>query len=196
MSVSFAKTGIVTASGETFGENLIIDSLSKKASHLTSGNEYIAINVGQSYMDLTSGTQVTLSFDLTMKYATSSSYFYVYNTNNKGPKQMGGTNIGTQVFDGETVGTTFTKRIYATTTITDRSDATQTDNYIEFYSNYNTGNVFSISNLKMEVGDKATPWTPNVNDWGYVGNTHGFSETGDLMKVFENDIWTTEFIEY
>lgn len=28
------------------------------------------------------------------------------------------------------------------------------------------------------------------------GNTHGFIETGDLMKVFENDIWTTEFIEY
>lgn len=49
------------------GENLVIDSANKTVSHLTSGNEYIAINLGQSYMDIPSNTQVTISFDLEMK---------------------------------------------------------------------------------------------------------------------------------
>ncbi len=34
------------------------------------------------------------------------------------------------------------------------------------------------------------------SDIELIGSDHGFAENGDLMKVFENDIWATEFIEY
>jgi len=38
------------------GDNLVLDSVNKTRSHLESGNEYIDINLGNSYMDLPSGT--------------------------------------------------------------------------------------------------------------------------------------------
>lgn len=196
MAVSFNKSGIINASGNEIGKNLIIDSLNKTVSHLQSGNEYIAIDLGQSYMDIPSGTTVTISFDLEIKYVTQSTYFQVYNTNNKGPKQISGVNIGTQVFGGATVGDTINKRVSLTTTIVDRTSPTATKNYMEFYSTYNTGNVFKVSNLKMELGSVATPWIPNESDYGYIGNTFAFIESGDKMSVYPNHIQTPEFIEY
>ena len=196
MAVSFNKNGIVNASGNEIGKNLIIDSLNKTVSHLESGNEYIPIDLGQSYMDVPSGTTITISFDLEIKYVTQSTYFQVYNTNNKGPKQITGKNIGSQVFGGAAVGDTIKKRVSLTTTIVDRDSPTATKNYMEFYSTYNTGNVFKVSNLKMELGSTATPWIPNESDWGYTGNTFAFIESGDKMSVYPNHIQTPEFIEY
>lgn len=159
-------------SREGFGlDNLIINSKNKNVSHLESGNEYIAINVGQSYMDVPDGTRVTISFDIEIEYKKpySTNYFQIYNTNNKGPKQVVGVNIGGLVFGGETVGTTIKKRVYAVTTIKDRSssEVTVQNNFLEFYSRYNTGNVFAISNLKMELGSTPTRWTPNPADLLY-----------------------------
>lgn len=196
MAVSFNKSGIVKASGNEIGKNLIIDSLNKTVSHLESGNEYIAIDLGQSYMDVPGGTTVTISFDLEIKYVTQSTYFQVYNTNNKGPKQITGVNIGSKVFGGAAVGDTIKKRVSLTTTIVDRDSPTATKNYMEFYSTYNTGNVFKVSNLKMELGSVATPWIPNESDWGYIGNTFAFIESDDKMSVYPNHIQTPEFIEY
>jgi len=56
------------------------------------------------------------------------------------------------------------KHVYAVTTIVDRDSPTLSDNWIEFYSVYNTGNVFKISNLKIEKGSSSTPWTPAPSD--------------------------------
>lgn len=195
MSVSFEKTGIVRASGE-IGENLVIDSANKTVSHLTSGNEYIAINLGQSYMDIPSNTQVTISFDLEMKIGQVNNYFLIYNTNNKGPKQISGVQAASQIYSDVEVGDIVKKRIYVVTNIVDRDSPTTTNNYIEFYSQYNTGNVFKISNIKIEVGNKPTPWCPNKNDDIYAGDANGFIESGDMMSIYPGLIQTTEFIEW
>lgn len=182
---------------EGFGnDNLIINSKNKNVSHLESGNEYIAINVGQSYMDVPDGTRVTISFDIEIEYKKpySTNYFQIYNTNNKGPKQVVSVNIGGLVFGGETVGTTIKKRVYAVTTIKDRSssEVTVQNNFLEFYSKYNTGNVFAISNLKMELGSTPTLWTPNPADSLYsalglddniIADVSGYRHNGTLHNI-------------
>ena len=173
--------------------NLIINSKNIKNSHLESGNEYMALNVGQSYMDIESGTQVTISFDLEMKYVntgtSSAKYLHIYNTNNKGPKQISDVNWYPEQH-GYSVGDIIKTRASVTTTIVDRADHKTDDNYIEFYTVYNTGNVFSISNLKVEVGNKATPWTPNPADDLYsqmgldnniVYDCSGYCNNGETM---------------
>lgn len=137
--------------------NLIINNLNAQSG---SRKEYDALNVGQSYMNIEDGTQVTISFDLEMIVGTANPQISVYNTNNKGPK----------TFDSKTlyftaaVGSTIEKRVYVTTIIRDRNDATVTNNYMEFYSIYGTNNFFKITNIKLEKGNKATDWTPAPED--------------------------------
>ena len=203
MSVQFYKNGIITAGGSGINPNLIINSANISGSHLTSGNEYIALNLGQSYMDVPNGTQVTFSFDLELKVvqqhstASMNVYFNIYNTNNKGPKTFGGVNIGTsQVFVNVTPGDVVKKRVHATTTIQDRESPATSSNWIEFYTGYGSGNVFKVSNLKCELGSVATLWIPNENDAIYISATQGFVEHGNMMKIYKDNIETTEFIEY
>ena len=199
MSVQVYKNGIVSAGGGV-GENLVLDSASKNVSHLTSGNEYIAINLGQSYMDIPSCTTVTISFDIELKYMNSSdsykSYFLVYNTNNKGPKQITNVSFASQIYDGETVGTTIKKRVSGVTTIVDRASSNTNNNWIEFYTGYGTENVFAIFNLKIELGSHPTPWTPAPSDYN-IESDHGFIETNNsIAKFYKDFVEANEFIEY
>ena len=151
---------------EIGGRNYILNSGGTLANHLESGNEYIAINVGQSYMNIEDGTTVTISFDLAMKVHTNNPSLLVYNSNNKGPKQVSNKKVdfpdSFKTADDEIHYT----RAFVVTTIYDRNieEVTTQDNFIEFYSEYGTGNVFSISNLKLEKGTKATDWTPAPED--------------------------------
>ena len=149
---------------EIGGRNYILNSANIISNKLdsTPGSraEYHAINVGQSYMEIPNGTEVTISFDLEMTVNTANPTLAVYNSNNKGPKAL---YYSTLNFTAA-VGTTIKKRCYVQNTITDRADANKPDNYIEFYSNYGTSNWFSISKLKLELGNKATDWTPAPED--------------------------------
>lgn len=149
---------------EIGGRNYILNSANIISNKLdsTPGSraEYHAINVGQSYMEIPNGTEVTISFDLEMTVNTANPTLAVYNSNNKGPKAL---YYSTLNFTAA-VGTTIKKRCYVQNTITDRADANTPDNYIEFYSNYGTSNWFSISKLKLELGNKATDWTSAPED--------------------------------
>ncbi len=138
--------------------NLIQLPAGLAASHLESGNEYIAIDVGQSYMDVPSGSSVRVSFDIEMTVATANPTIQIYNTNNKGPKQISNVAVSFTA----AAGTTIKQRVVAPIqTITDRgSNANISNNYIEFYTTYNTGNVFSISNLQLEYGATAHSYVP------------------------------------
>lgn len=137
-------------------------------SHLTSGNEYIAIDIGTAANNIPTGTKVTVSFDLEMTVTTANPTLLVYNTNNKGPMQFANTSKSYTA----AAGTTLKQHCSYTNTITARgTEATKTSNFLEFYSTYNTGNVFSISNLKMEIGTKSTDWVPAIEDLVTVSST-------------------------
>ena len=138
-------------------------------SHLASGNEYIAINIGTAANNIPSGSIVTVSFDLEMKVTTANPTLLVYNTNNKGPMQFTNTS---KTFTAAANTTLKQKCEYTNTYIARGSAATLTDNYLEFYSTYNTGNVFSISNLKLELSNtKSTDWSPAPEDIArYIGD--------------------------
>ena len=146
------------------GRNYILDSANivsnKLGSEVGSNAEYHAVNVGQSYMNIPHGTIVTFSFDLEMTVNTENPTLMVYNTNNHGPKWLGTRSLQFTAAVGETI----KERCHVVSEITDRTDATKTDNYIEFYSTYGTSNWFSVSNFKLETGNKATDWSPAPED--------------------------------
>ena len=201
MSLTFNKTGVIDLNNGV-NQNLILNSSSKVVSHLESGNEYISINVGQSYIDVPDGTTVTFSFDLEIKimkqHATYNTYFALYNSNNKGPKYFNTARLDSQVYDAsQVIGNTYKKRVSATVVLRDRDNATLPNNYLEFYAYYGSGNVFKISNLKCELGSVATPWIPNITDSDYGENCNfGYIETGDKLKIFQTKMEAKEFIEY
>ncbi len=63
------------------------------------------------------------------------------------------------------------------------------------YARDYTGDTY-WKNFKIELGSVPTPWCPNSADYGAVPTQHGFAEQDALMKVYEDYITTTEFIEY
>lgn len=162
-ATSITSTAIAQLESDT--SNLIINSIDKGINHLNSETgsrrEYGFINMGQSYMNVTSGTTVTISFDLEMQVNTANPYIQIYNSNNKGPKQF---STQTLYLTGQ-VGTTIKGRYSVTSTIVDRNDANKTDNYIEFYSVYDTSNWFKVTNIKLELGSTATPWSPGLKEF-------------------------------
>lgn len=156
------------------GRNYILDSAGMLVSGLGSAagsrKEYQFLNVGQSYMDIPHGTQVTISFDLYMTVNTANPTILIYNTNNKGPKAFSytpvgdGTSIGVTKSFTATAGSVIDERVSVNGYINDRTSPSKSDNFLEFYSNYGSSNWFSISNLKLEKGNKATDWTPAPED--------------------------------
>ena len=161
-----------------FGQENLAHNTYNLAPFATVQVEYKAYDVG--LMDVSNGETVTVSFDLdmTVAKAATSGYLLVYNTNNKGPHQIGNVNA----LSGRplVVGQDIHERLSVTTTITNRTDATRATDAIEFYSDYNTENEIFISNIKVERGSIATPWCPNFSD--------ALATTVGLNDVTEYDI--------
>ena len=146
------------------GRNYILNSADLSVSGLgsTAGSrmEYKYIDVGQSYMGIEDGTEATISFDLEMTVGTENPTLMVYNTNRRGPKTFAAKTLRFTAAVGDTI----KQRCSTVVTIIDAEDPTQTSNFIEFYSTYETSNWFKISNLKLEIGNTATDWTPAPED--------------------------------
>lgn len=159
-----AAATILNSNISVGGRNYILDSAGTLVSCLGSAagsrKEYQSLNVGQSYMNVPDGTEVTISFDLYMTVNTANPRLQVYNTNNKGPKQF----MAVSKYFTAAVGDVINERVSLTSSIRDRADSTLSNNFIEFYSYYDTSNWFSISNLKVEIGNVATDWTPAPED--------------------------------
>ncbi len=155
------------------GRNYILNSkgvlADNRGSESGSKKEYIALDLGQSFMNLPEGTQVTVSFDLIMDVNTANPTLQVYNTNNDGPKcfsliQGHGEATGPILYFTASAGSFINERVSVTGYIRDRDNPPKDTNWLEFYSGYGTSNFFSIANLKLEKGNKATDWTPAPED--------------------------------
>lgn len=129
------------------------------------GDEYCAIDLGRT-LPLNDGDAVTVSFDLHMLINTASkAHLQVYNTT-----QLG-THIIVQSVDvlaGRTfkAGDEINERIIITDTVKTRGvdDVQLGTDWLEFDSGNGTSNWYSISNLKVEAGNRATTWTKAPED--------------------------------
>lgn len=184
------------------GRNYILNSSGTLVSGLGSAagskKEYQALNVGQSYMNIPHGTQVTISFDLYMTVNTANPIVQVYNTNNKGPKSFSNSPTGTGSNSGVTLrftaaaGTVIDERANVTGYINDRTNPSLSNNFLEFYSNYGSSNWFSISNLKLEIGNKPTDWSPAPEDSLAEEQYIYISTASGTTSINKNTTWVTQ----
>jgi hypothetical protein len=95
--VNINKNGVWKADGSGVGENLILNSSNLSQNNIGSADgsrkEYMYFNLGNGYMNIPSGTEVTISFDLEMVVKTAPPKLFIYNTNNQGPKQIAGVSL-------------------------------------------------------------------------------------------------------
>lgn len=158
--------------------NHILGSASLSASGLGSAagsrKEYQQVNVGQSYMGLADGTEVTVSFDLELEVNTAGAWIRVYNSNGLGPKQI----EERQVSFSDPAGSKVKGRFCVTTRVRDRAKPAKQDNFVEFYTDYGTSNWFRVSHLKMELGAKGTEWTAAPEDSELAANALEFNNAG------------------
>lgn len=209
MGVSFNKTGILSASGSPVFPNLIAGNYScitTNSSHSFTGSasvpgiaDIIVANQGKilwfSYDYCTLGERnvnTGRSSTLGRRYGCHLSFRY-YKTD--------GTLTNTMypcTSSLELVGKGRTVMGY--TLPTDIASVSNFSVAVQPYAGPAEGNpeTWYIRNLKIEIGSpQATPWLPHTTDWGYVdGSQPGFIETGNLMRVYDGRIDTTEFIEY
>lgn len=166
---------------EIGGRNYILNSQNlEDTDHLDSEpgsrKEYMRLNVGQSYMGIPGGTQVTISFDLTMQVNTVEMEsdpnvpmlkIYNSNTGTRGPKWFDMVEIELEeIYPDIAVGDVISDRISVQTTIRDcpEEKLDSENNWMEFYSIYGTSNWFKIENLKLEKGNRPSDWTPAPED--------------------------------
>lgn len=202
MEVKYISQGLVLhypLNNMGFGqENLAHNTYGLKP-FSTNQVEFKAYDVG--LLDVSNGEQITISFDLDMTVATGGSgYLQIYNTNYPGPHQIttGNALAGRTLVTGQDIH----ERISYTTTMTTRSSSSYSTDRIEFYSNYSTENEIQISNIKIERGNKATPWCPNSSDdlaiqMGLNSNieydTSGYCNNGIRTGTFS---WTSDTPKY
>lgn len=99
--------------------------------------------------------QYTLSFDIKSADITNSDSVNVYCQNGSTTKHS----IG---YSAITVTTEYVR--HSITFIPSIQDETATQSLLAFYGTYNTGNIPSVKNVKLEKGNKATDWTPAPED--------------------------------
>lgn len=106
------------------------------------------------------GAKITISFDVE---AVKGDYLNVYCSNTKGPLYFSPSKTFTN-FGPEKQRLSFTTNVVEGTV----NDITE----LEFYSTYDSGDFFEISNIKIEKGEVATDWTPAPEDKADITGTY------------------------
>lgn len=138
--------------------NLLTGGSVEKYSKSITNNEYLMYLMNEEINDIYSKGQITISFDIKVDVAGN---VQVYNTN-QNPDWTFSASIAN-------VTTTYQRRS-VTVTPTKRSSATGLSG-LEFYGIYGTGRFISVKNVKIELGNKATDWSPSAKDTQNALNT-------------------------
>ena len=195
MSTSFGKNGIVTASGIEVGENLVTNSNGFNEGNGATGiKKYVTPEgyqkvvaetgnsnwcrlLGDRDIGITQGENFV--FSVKMKSDDSTTKPTIYFTSGMGYYALTGV-----------MSNNWSTFYYAGTW---SNSSSVFHDHFGFSSSPGT---FYIKDIKLELGSTPTPWIPNSADYGVVPTQHGFAEQDELMKVYEDYITTTEFIEY
>lgn len=215
MSVSFGKNGIVTTSGIEVGENLIINSSGYNGINAWNISKNNSLSVVDEHdmmcFKLTSTSSdsnriyiyqsLNSKLDITnLKTYTISFYYKAESSNN-----TSGVGAFVRIANSSSM---YNDRINSTSSlILDNNwhfktlsgdlssfNGTNVNNVTFFLFAYKASVLYAM--VKLEEGSISTPWIPNTADYGVVPTQHGFAEQDNLMKVYEDYITTTEFIEY
>jgi len=118
----------------------------------------------------------TISFDLKSKVSGN---IQVYSQNGSGTKY----NIGTTNIQA----TTTYQRYSITFKPTLNTNSTETRALLAFYGTYDSGRIPTVKNVKFELGNKATDWSPAVED---MATSSQFTQlaTDINLKVSKGDV--------
>lgn len=105
-------------------------------------------NILPALMKVNVGDTITISFDVQM---TKGAYLQVYNSNQRGTRYI-------DVFTFYNIGTD-KKRLSFQAVVKEDGTKRKDLSTIEFYSIYDSGDFATISNMKIERGTKATPYS-------------------------------------
>lgn len=194
MGVEFCKTGIINASGEDVNNNQLL--YVPRSYNPTS---YIAYQFNMTENLVTNQTYTIQLWDVDVSHAGKSAE-----------------NLGVDVYWGGGMlrmiywhGTSYFTNGHAdylkgtfTVTSAQSTGSGSANLWLNIYNS--VGYVADTMNMKigawkLEKGSIPTPWTMNENDWGFVGNDHGFIERfkGEHpMSVYEGHYEMDEIIEY
>lgn len=197
------KTGIIYAGGDEIGENLFKWPLTGDSWNMEEHTLNTYQNVGSFTQfsgalmfdpSQTVGEEYTISF--WAKSPNGLTRLFLYNQNGA-PKYFyfTSTTLTTELGDSWQY---FTHTVINTKNTSTNASTNQLHwKRIEIYAPSQTGVL--VKGIKVEHGSHATPWTMNENDWGFVGNDHGFIERfkGEHpMSVYEGHYEMDEIIEY
>lgn len=171
MSVQVSSSGIILASGESVGENLL-SSIHGTGSN--GANYYLGAINSSVYHQFNDGM-----YTITVNIKDRTLYPNVYYVKSPGTS-------GTQINLGSSAN-------FHTFQIEESGEYR-----FWLYANPNTQPQIEeeqVVNFKLEIGSTPTPWTPSLQDVLYIGD-HGFFETNTgIARIGESYVEGTEFYE-
>lgn len=164
---------------EKGNRNLVLDGYIERGKDLGMAQaEHLYYADIYSVLDENLGREITISFDI---QARVGHYLQVYCSNKTDDRSF-----NPKTF--RNFGTERQRLSFTTLAIEGGRGITKREAWIEFYGEYETGNIFKISNVKIELGSTASPYTPAPQDI----NAHPFvaelAETSYLNKVNRKEI--------
>ena len=219
MGVSVNKNGTIIAPGSSIGENILLNSATlagKNGSTTKDGITTGIHNGGTSWSEQyprcsisavgnpLNGQQVTISLDFkcndVSKISTMYFGFATFNSSGARTADMNITVSGYTVIDGTRSNDQWCRMAYTLTVPTSWTSTTASTYNLQIKTDTNaSGVVMNFKKIKIELGNKPTPWTPCSNDYNIKADL-GLAESIDLLptphaKLGTDWISCTELLE-
>ena len=143
------------------GRNLLPDSARELTGTPGSSAEFVRYADLAPIFDEHGLIEYTLSFDMKSANISNKDTILVYCQNNKPTNKY---NLTVYSGNGTNIKVTTEYVRYSITFTPTINNSSSTKSDLCFYGTYNTGNIPFVKNVKLEKGNKATDWTPAIED--------------------------------